>query len=244
VSAQLRSELRKLTTTRTAAILLLAAVAMATFGAATEGISGAADVLARHGDQRMLFGQVTSVAGFFATLAGVLLVTSEHRYGTIRSTLVFEPRRSVVFVAKLATGALVGLVFAAACVGVAVAAGLTVAAVRDLDVALTTADAVVLVLGPFVAAPLSAAIGVALGTLVRNQVGAIVAFFAYGLLVDALLFGAVPGVGRFLPGQSGNALVGQVDEHLLAPGIAAAVLLGWTLAFVAAAVGRLECTDV
>jgi hypothetical protein len=50
--------------------------------------------------------------------------------------------------------------------------------------------------------------------------------------------------GRFLPGQSGNALVGQVDEHLLAPGIAAAVLLGWTLAFVAAAVGRLECTDV
>ena len=50
---------------------------------------------------------------FFATLAGLLAVTSEFRYGTIRPTLLFEPRRRVVLAAKLAAAALAGVLFAA-----------------------------------------------------------------------------------------------------------------------------------
>ena len=109
---------------------------------------------------------------------------------------------------------------------------------------MTSSDTLVLVLGPFAASALSAMIGVAIGTLVRNQVGALVAFFAYGLLVDALLFAALPSVGRLLPGQAGNALVGQLDEDFVAPGTAAVALAAWTLAFVVAALARDECTDV
>lgn len=244
MNAQLHSELRKLTTTRTTAVLMLAAVAMSLFGVFTEGLSAPVDELVGGGQQRMLLGQVTSVAAFFATLAGLLAVTSEYRYGTIRFTRVFEPRRHVVLAAKLAAVGLVGIVFAFLCVAVAFGAGPAIFTVRDIDVAVTSSDTLVLVLGPFAASALSAMIGVAVGTLVRNQVGALVAFFAYGLLVDALLFAALPSVGRLLPGQAGNALVGQLNEDFVAPGVAAVVLAAWTLAFVVAALARDECTDV
>ena len=48
-----------------------------------------------------------------ATFAGLLVVTSEFRYGTIHPTLLVQPRRSVVLAAKLVAAALAGLVFVA-----------------------------------------------------------------------------------------------------------------------------------
>ena len=87
-------------------------------------------------------------------------------------------------------------------------------------------------------------IGVAVGTLIRNQAGAIVALAAYALLVDAVLFAAVPSVGRYLPGKAGDALAGRPDELLLAPGLGAAVLIAWALAFLAAATVRNDRSDV
>ena len=87
-------------------------------------------------------------------------------------------------------------------------------------------------------------LGVAIGTLIRNQVGAILAVVAYAFLVDALLFAAVPSVGRFLPGKAGDALSGQPVEHLLAPLLGAAVLVAWTVALVALATVRDDRSDV
>jgi hypothetical protein len=71
-----------------------------------------------------------------------------------------------------------------------------------------------------------------------------VAVAAYAFLVDAALCVAVPSVGRFLPGKAGDALAGRPDELLLAPGPGAAVLIAWTLAFVAAAVVWSDRSDV
>ena len=39
------------------------------------------------------------------------------------------------------------------------------------------------------------AIGTALGTIIRNQVGAVITLLAWGFVVDNLLFGLVPSVG-------------------------------------------------
>ena len=52
-------------------------------------------------------------------------------------------------------------------------------------------------------------IGVAVGALIRNQVGAIVALAAYAFAVDAVLFAAAPSVGRYLPGKAGDGLAGR-----------------------------------
>ena len=90
----------------------------------------------------------------------------------------------------------------------------------------------------------SAMIGVAVGTLIRNQVGAVVALAAYALVVDAGLFAAVPSVGRYLPGKAGDALAGRPDVLRLAPAVGAAVLIAWGLAFLLAATVRNDRSDV
>ena len=86
--------------------------------------------------------------------------------------------------------------------------------------------------------------GVAVGTLIRNQAGAIVALAAYALLVDVILFSAMPSVGRYLPGKAGDALAGRPDEMLLAPGSGAATPIAWALLFLAAATVRNDRSDV
>jgi ABC-2 type transport system permease protein len=241
---QLHSELRKIRTTRTLALLLLAAAALTLLGVFVEGLSVAVDKLAQDDQQRTLLGAGSSGAGFFATFVGLLAVTSEFRYGTIRPTLLFEPRRRVVFAAKLAAAAPAGILFAVICVGLSFGAGLAILAARDVTVTLTGADMVALAFGAIAATMLGAMLGVAVGTLIRNQVGAALAVVAYAFLVDAVLFAAVPSVGRFLPGKAGDALAGRPVEHLLAPGLGAAVLVAWTLAFVALAARRNDRSDI
>ena len=244
MTEQLRSELLKLRTTPTLAVLLLAAAGLTLLGACVEGLSPTAGELAQRDPQRLALGAGSSGAVLLATFAGLLVVTNEFRYGTIHPTLLVQPRRSVVLAAKLAVAALAGLVFAVACEAVSFGAGLIVLGVRNVDVALTIGDALALVAGAFACAPLSAMLGVAVGALIRNQTGAIVAVAAYALMVDAALFAAAPSVGRYLPGKAGDALAGRPVDDLLAPGAGAAVLASWVLAFVLAAVVRTERSDV
>ena len=101
-----------------------------------------------------------------------------------------------------------------------------------------------LVFGTIVVSALSGMLGVAIGALIRNQVGAIVALVAYALLVDATLFAAAPSLGRYLPGKAGDALAGQLVDHLLEPAVAAPVLVAWTLVFLLAATLRMDRSDV
>jgi ABC-type transport system involved in multi-copper enzyme maturation permease subunit len=241
---QVRSELLKLRTVQTVAQLLLAALALTLLGVLVEGLPATPGELAEERGQRSVLGAGSSGAVFFATLAGLIAVTSEFRYGTIRPTLLFQPRRRVVLAAKLVAAALVGILFAVLCVALAFGVGLAVLAARDVEVVLTSGDVLELVSGSVACSLLSAMVGVAVGALIRNQVGAIVAVVAYSFAVDAVLFAAVPSVGRYLPGKAGDALAGRPVEDLLQPGIGALVLAAWTLALVAAASVRNERSDV
>ena len=239
---QLHSELLKIRTTRTTATVLLAAIGLTLLGVIIEGSSSTLAKLATDDQQRKMFG--AGNASFFATIAGIIAVTSEFRYGTIHATLVFQPRRTRVLLAKLATGAMVGIVFGAVCVGLSFGVSRAVLAVRDVPMALTGGETIALLLGTVATTALGGMLGVAIGALIRDQVGAIVAVVAYAFLVDALLFSAVPAVGRYLPGKAGDALAGQSVEHLLAPRVGAAVLIAWTLALIVAAIARTERTDI
>ena len=100
MSGQLSSELLKLRTTRMAGLLLLAAAGLTLLGVLVEGASASPAELAGDDQQRTLLGAGSSGAVFFATLAGLLTVTSEFRYGTIRPTLLVQPRRRIVLAAK------------------------------------------------------------------------------------------------------------------------------------------------
>lgn len=244
MTGQLRSEVRKLRTTRTFAVFLVVAVALALITVFAEGMTQTPEELAGEDAQRDLIGAAATNAVFLATFVGLLVVTNEFRYGTIRPTLLFEPRRRVFLAGKLAAGALAGLVLAVACVAVSFGAALPLLGVRDVDVALTAGHTLTLALGTVAASAFSAMMGVGIGALIRNQVGAIVTLAGYSVVFDALLFATVPSVGRFLPGEALTALSGLPTEDLLPVGLAAAVVLVWTLAFSAAATLRTEHTDV
>jgi ABC-type transport system involved in multi-copper enzyme maturation permease subunit len=128
---------------------------------------------------------IDSFAGVFSALAGVLLVTSEYRFGTIRPTFLFNAARSHVLAAKVVAGALAGIAFGVIgeAVGWAIgwAIGYAVLDGRGITVVLSSDDILLLTLGGLAGAALWGAIGVGLGAitliawagaLVRMDVGA------------------------------------------------------------------------
>lgn len=243
MTAQLQAEMLKLRTTRTVALLALAALGLTVLGSLSSGLSPALSVLASEHGQRTLFSAESSGV-FFATVAGVIVMTNEFRYGTIRPTLLVQPRRRVVLAAKLASAGLVGVLLAMLCALAAFAAGHAILSVRGVSVALSASQQAAMAAGTLAAGALSAICGVTVGALIRNQVGAILALVAYAFLVDAVLFAALPAAGRFLPGKAGDALGGLPATHLVAPSVGAIVLLGWAALFVVAATIRTDRSDV
>lgn len=159
-----------------------------------------------------------------------MLVTSEYRYGTIRPTFLFTPIRSRVLGAKLAAGVLAGVVFGIVGGVLGFAIGYACLAGRGIDYELSGGQTTLLLLGTVAGSALWGAIGVAVGALVRNQVGAIIGLLAWGFVVENLLFGLVPSVGRFGPTHAGDALIGFTTEHLLHASAGGLVLLVWAAA--------------
>lgn len=173
-------------------------------------------------NQRELLG-VSSLTGVFSALAGVLLVTGEYRYGTIRPTILFNPVRSHLLAAKVVAGALAGIAFGV--IGWAV--GYAVLDGRGITVVLSSDDVLLLTLGGLAGAALWGAIGAGLGAIIHNQVGGVIALLAWGLVVDDLLFGLAPSVGRFMPDRASDALMGLRVHHLLSPGVGGIMLMAW-----------------
>ncbi len=111
---QTKAELLKVRSTRTTIGLMLGMIALILLFTLLTGLLSHAAGLSTKEDQRQLL-SVGSLAGVFSALAGVLLVTSEYRYGTIRPTILFTPKRSQVLAAKLVAGALAGIAFGDTC---------------------------------------------------------------------------------------------------------------------------------
>jgi hypothetical protein len=118
-------------------------------------------------DQRNLFSP-GGVAIIFSALAGVLLVTSEYRYGTIRPTILFTPRRERVMSAKLSAALATGVVFGVAGIGLALAIGSLILSARGIPSVLDSGQFALLGFGGLAAVALSGALGVGLGAIVRN----------------------------------------------------------------------------
>lgn len=90
MSAQVQAELLKIRSTRTTFGLLVGMVGLVLLTVLLTGLLAAADSLTDKQNQLDLLGD-GGLAGIFAALAGILLVTSEYRFGTIRPTFLFTP---------------------------------------------------------------------------------------------------------------------------------------------------------
>ena len=98
---------------------------------------------------------------------------------------------------------------------------------RGITVVLSSSDILLLTLGGLAGVALWGAIGAGLGAIIHNQVGGVITLLAWGLVVDNLLFGLVPSVGRFTPTRASDALMGLRVHHLVSPGAGAITLIAW-----------------
>lgn len=241
--AQLNAELLKVRSTRTTLGLVAGLMGLTVLIVVLSGLLTHADGLSSTKDQLGLF-STGGVALIFSALAGVLLITSEYRYGTIHPTFVFTPRRGRVLSAKLTAGLLAGLVFGVAGIGLALGIGSLILSARGIPAALSAGKLTLLVFGGLAGIALRGAFGVGLGAILRNQVAAVIGLLAWDFVVNALLFGLAPSVGRFMPTVAANALMGLKTAHLLSPTAGAAVLAGWTAALALAGLVLIRRRDV
>jgi ABC-2 type transport system permease protein len=235
VSGQISAELLKIRSTRTTIGLALGMIALVVLFVLLSGLLTKAPHLRSTQDQ-LGFLTVGSLSGVFAALAGIMLITSEYRYGTIRPTFLFSPRRSRVLAAKLAAGLLAGLAFGVAGQALGFGIGIAILDARGIPYAPGTGTTALLLGGTVAASALWGAIGVGVGAILRNQVGAIISLLAWGFVVENLLFAFVPSVGRFAPVHAQNGLFGLTTRHLLSPAAGAATLIAWTAALAVAGV--------
>jgi hypothetical protein len=157
-------------------------------------------------------------------------VTSEYRYGTIRPTFLFTPKRSRVLSAKIGAGVLAGVVFGIGGAALSFGIGYACLAGRGIDFALNDGQTALLLLGTVAGTALWGGIGVALGAIVRSQVGAIIGLLAWGFVAENLLFAFLPGIGRFGPSHAEDALIGLTTEHLLHAPPGGLILVAWAAA--------------
>lgn len=226
--AALVSELRKVLTTQLWWILALGMGAYMAMIAAALAFSFAADPSEMSGmgggepaplDPRAVAESVYTVApslGYvFPLVMGALAMTGEFRHQTITPTLLAEPRRTVVLVAKLLVQAAVGAFYGVLGTGGAVVAGALTLVAMGEPTLLGEADLWASIGWSVVALAIWGVIGVGVGTLVPNQVASVVAILAFTQFVEPIArlgLVAVEGaaeVAKYLPGAAAEALAGS-----------------------------------
>jgi ABC-2 type transport system permease protein len=187
----IRAEALRLATTRTYWLLAAGATVLIAGGIAataaatsfTPGTSPARSVLA-----------VAGLAQTVALLAGALSVTGEFRHKTITPAVLITPRRTPLLTAKLITMAAAGLAFGLAATGLATAIALPLLAARHIPAGISGTQATAIIAGGGAATALGAALGIGIGAIIRNQVGAIVTVLALLYVAEPLL-GFIPHAG-------------------------------------------------
>jgi ABC-2 type transport system permease protein len=164
--------------------------------------------------------QVLSLAGTGALvtlLTGILVAAGEYRHGTATDTFLTAPRRHRVVIAKLAVGAALGLAtgLMTATTGLGTAAALF--QMEGDTLPLGDGEVWLILAGTLGYATLFAVLGVALGTLIRNQVLAVAVALAWIGIVEHILISLAPAVGRWLPAMAGQAVVRAPIEEMLPP---------------------------
>ena len=230
---QVLAELRKMRSTRTNLGLLIGMVLLLLLTVLLNGLIPGAGELHTVVNQYAFLSAGTAGA-LFASLIGVMAITSEYRHGTIRPTFVVTPRRQRVVAAKVVASVLMGVVFGLVAIGLSFGIGYLILSARGIDLALSQSDVLWLVLGTPVMTAAWAVVGLGFGAMVRNQVFAVIGLIVWAMVVDNILRGRVPSVGSYTPSGASAAIVGDPSEHVLSAAAGGGLLLVYALAFAAA----------
>jgi ABC-2 type transport system permease protein len=230
MTALIRGEIIKATTTRT----ILAYAAMALVLAVAQVL---VTILAASSDLTALADKKAAIAGLplLLLLLGIVGAAGEYRHRTVAPAVLVTGRDGgVMLLARAGAYAVMGVAVAALATVITLAVGLPLLA-GESGTSLGAGDVALVAGGSLLAAALSASFGVALGALVRNQVvavtGSLVVIFVVLPLVQALS-GTVLDLTPFGAAQG----VAGATLATLSWGEAGLVLVGWTLVALIAAI--------
>lgn len=180
----------------------------------TGGLEGGAPAIPAEVIPPAIYSITTSVGYVFPLLIGTLIVTGELRHQTLTPTFLATPRRGIVLGAKLLIGVEIGVLYAVIGIVAALVPGAIILASADVDTALGTADTWAMLGRILLAYILWTFIGIGVGALVRNQVGAIVGVLVFTQFVEpiaraaAMVVDGLSDFTQYLPGAASDALVG------------------------------------
>jgi ABC-2 type transport system permease protein len=236
----IRAEFAKLLTTRIWWILLIilvgyvaftAAIIAAAFGGLLPG--GEEAGIPTEGLYEVVYTIATSVGYVFPVILGTLVVTGEYRHQTVTPTFLATPRRGTVLVAKLVVLFVAGAVYGVFALVGSVGAGAPMLALADSATGFDDPELWLLFGRSILAMALWAVVGVGVGTLIPGQIAAIVVLLAFTQFIEPILrtvaafVDGLSGIGQFLPGAAGDALVGASIFSAFGGGGPSAEALEW-----------------
>jgi len=171
---------------------------------------------------------VAALSTMVALAIGIVMLAGEYRHRTIITTYLAEPRRGRVVVAKLVTAGLYGAVVGAVTFGLAVAIAVPMFAAKGVHH--LPVDVVRMWWAAVLASACYGVLGVALGAVARNTVGAIVGAVIWVQAIEVgILQSSIPSLAKWLPTGAAVAVTstGKTAAHLLPVGVAALVLVVW-----------------
>ena len=220
----IRAELLKFATTRLWWGMLIGVVAISALSAAATAALAGSTVQGTSTpgleDPAVLRGIYTgglSITYMLTLAIGIIAMAGEYRHETMTATVLAAPRRQHVVVAKLAALTVIGGGYGVAMVATGVLVGLPVILGRGGSPHLTQ-DGIPRALALAVlAVALWAILGLGIGTLIRNQVVALlvtigIVSIAEPIITYLLQLAEWGSVARFLPGTATGALVTPVTD--------------------------------
>lgn len=162
-----------------------------------------------------------------STILGVVVASGEYRHRTATNTYVAAPNRRTVMTAKAVAAASLGLLFGLASAAAATIIGLSFTSAGGHHLLLSSATISRYTIGAMLGSSLLSAAGVAVGSLIRSQVGAIIAIFMWGFVLEQTIGAVYNTAQRYLPYTAAAAMAGAKlgSEKTPLPFASALVLL-------------------
>jgi ABC-2 type transport system permease protein len=235
-------EFRKLCTVRTVWVLLGIAQIII-----VGGISGLilnrADATSA-GVQRDMVSHIGLVS-LFTLVLGITAVAGEYRHRTITDAYLSTPRRERVVLAKLGAYTAAGLGFGVAATVTALITSAIWLAAKGSSLDLTSAGLWRTIIGGIAWNAAFAAIGVGIGALITNLMGAVAAALAWLALIEGIVAQLIGGAKDWLPFALGSALDGLPTSTGGPPQWQAGLALaGYAVAFAIVALATTVRRDV
>lgn len=182
-----------------------------------------------HGWYPFILYQVYNYSQVFGVVLGIICVTGEYRYSTASFTYLVEPQRVRVLEAKLVASVIWGLFYGVLVSIFLTAVGVLFSAVWNLDPGAFLRNALIYLPEDLAGFVLLVLIGVGIGSLIHNQVLAIISgvgFFTVGTVLIALLYTIVPHIVPYMP-QTALMALERVPSDASGMGAKVSLLPWW-----------------